>query len=549
MTTTNTTQLFISNGLSPTPPTSSILINYDGIVLGGDLTTTPIYATLGQNGLSTTNVNGFNVLSPFNMNGNDITLCSSVSNSQGNITISSVADDVNLSTNAICSIVAGTTNISANDILSITGTTAVIIEGTNDLINLNAQNGVFVNKVGSSGGDGQITANTFNGYLNGTAAQASSATTSTTSTNSNNILITTDNTSGTYYIPFSKSSGTANKALFQDDTTTPLSYNPSTSTLTATNFSGLSSNSTNATNAVNCSTTSTTTSGTYYPVFVSSNITGNYPNLVGVMTYNPSSNTITANTFNGALSGTATSASAITLTSDNTSGTYYIPFAKLSAGSARALYLDDTTGPLSYNPSTSTLTSTNFSGLLDTGGLVYLSTSQIAITGSASAQNLTFSSIFNSTYKNYRVVLNSSTQVSFTAYPSYSLAGWLGTSVPTTGSLYGNELVSSAPAVITAVYTAGATLSSAPLLFAVSALTNKQIIIEIENVGFANTATQVVGLKCKSFYGNPGVSGYRDAHIISSSLNGATISGITIQQSSLGVGNNMTIQAVVYGYK
>ena len=56
-----------------------------------------------------------------------------------------------------------------------------------------------------------------------------------TSTNSNNVLLTSDNTSGTYYIPFSKTSGTGNKALFQDDTTGPLSYNPSTSTL-ATNY-------------------------------------------------------------------------------------------------------------------------------------------------------------------------------------------------------------------------------------------------------------------------------------------------------------------------
>ena len=64
---------------------------------------------------------------------------------------------------------------------------------------------------------------------------ATVATTATTATNSNNIFVSSDNTSGTYYIPFSKTSGTGNKALFQDDTTGPLSYNPSTSTL-ATNY-------------------------------------------------------------------------------------------------------------------------------------------------------------------------------------------------------------------------------------------------------------------------------------------------------------------------
>ena len=57
-----------------------------------------------------------------------------------------------------------------------------------------------------------ITATTFIGNLNGTA---------------NNVVVTSDNTGGTYYIPFTKTSGTSNKALFQDDTTTPLSYDPS----------------------------------------------------------------------------------------------------------------------------------------------------------------------------------------------------------------------------------------------------------------------------------------------------------------------------------
>jgi len=128
---------------------------------------------------------------------------------------------------------------------------------------------------------------------------------------------TTRNTTAnaTHYLNFSDASTTGTGAIQK---TAGISCNPSTNTVTATTFSGaLSGNAssattaTNATNAVNCSTTSTTTAGTYYPVFVSSNVTGNYPNLVGVMTYNPSSNTITANTFNGALSGTATTATNI----------------------------------------------------------------------------------------------------------------------------------------------------------------------------------------------------------------------------------------------
>jgi hypothetical protein len=119
---------------------------------------------------------------------------------------------------------------------------------------------------------------------------------SITATNANNILLTSDNSSGTYYIPFSKFPGsTTARSLFVDDTTTPLSYNPNTSTLTTTNFSG-----------------------------------------------------------------TATNSSNILITSDNTNGTYYLPFTKTTGTGNKALFIDDTTTPLTYNPST---------GLLQTYGL------------------------------------------------------------------------------------------------------------------------------------------------------------------------------------
>jgi hypothetical protein len=44
------------------------------------------------------------------------------------------------------------------------------------------------------------------------------------------------------------------------------------------------------------------------------------------------------------------------MASDNNSGTFYIPFSKVAGGTEGALFVDDVTGPLSYNPSTSTLT-------------------------------------------------------------------------------------------------------------------------------------------------------------------------------------------------
>jgi len=66
----------------------------------------------------------------------------------------------------------------------------------------------------------------------------------------------------------------------------------------------------------------------------------------------------------------------------------------------------------------------------------------------------------------------------------------LGTGVPTVASLYEFEITSSASSVVSPVYTAGATLSSAPLIFAVASNTNKEVIFDIQNVGYATTATQ-----------------------------------------------------------
>jgi hypothetical protein len=53
---------------------------------------------------------------------------------------------------------------------------------------------------------------------------------------------------------------------------------------------------------------------------------------------------------------------------------------------------------------------------------------------------------------------------------------------------------------------------------------------------------------CKSIYSNPGVSGASDRTISATALSGATITGLVIQQSSIGIGNNMTLEMIVYAY-
>ena len=109
-------------------------------------------------------------------------------------------------------------------------------------------------------------------------------------------------------------------------------------------------------------------------------------------------------------------------------------------------------------------------------------------------------------------------------------------------------MTSSNTAVVAPLYTAGATLATTPLVFSASSLTNKQVVFEITNVGFTATQAQIISIASKSYYSNPGVNGVRDANILASYISGTLITGLTIQQSSIGVGNNFTLQAIIYGY-
>ncbi len=172
----------------------------------------------------------------------------------------------------------------------------------------------------------------FTGNLSGNATTASSV---------SGITITSDNTSGTYYLPFTKTAGTGVNTLFKDDTTTALTYNPSTSTLTCSNFNGTVGT------ANNVVLTSDNTAGTYYLPF--SKTTASASNALYIddttnpLTYNPSTGALSCVSFTGGCG-------AVTTTSDNTNTTCYIPFTKVAANPSAPLYVDDTTGPLTYNP-------------------------------------------------------------------------------------------------------------------------------------------------------------------------------------------------------
>jgi hypothetical protein len=144
----------------------------------------------------------------------------------------------------------------------------------------------------------------------------------------NNMNIVDTNEVGTYYPTFVSGTG-ANQVMRADATTGPLSYNPSTATLSLANL---------------------TATGTVLGVTLTAS--------GGIV----SAGTITGATFVG--DGSAlTGIDNMNIVDTNLSGTYY-PVFVVSTGANQVMRVDATTGPLSYAPSSSTLYSSTFSGNL-----------------------------------------------------------------------------------------------------------------------------------------------------------------------------------------
>jgi len=89
-------------------------------------------------------------------------------------------------------------------------------------------------------------------------------------------------------------------------------------------------------------------------------------------------NTLTSTNWSG-------SSAKVDTTSDNSTTTCYIPFTKTVAGTGKPLYVDDTTGPLTYKPSTGVLTSTNFTGSLTGLASSATNSTNVGITSNTSA--------------------------------------------------------------------------------------------------------------------------------------------------------------------
>jgi hypothetical protein len=127
-------------------------------------------------------------------------------------------------------------------------------------------------------------------------ALSGNATTATTATNATNVAVTTSTTSSAFKVPFANTtaSTTGNYGLLQDSEAT-FTYNPSTNTLVAGTFSGaLSGNATTATNANNIAIAADTAStGSFFVPYVSAT-TGNVAVRGTRLTVQPSTGNFTA---------------------------------------------------------------------------------------------------------------------------------------------------------------------------------------------------------------------------------------------------------------
>lgn len=159
------------------------------------------------------------------------------------------------------------------------------------------------------------------------------------------VTVTDDSTTNATVYPMWVTAA-GNVPPFVSTTAGKLSFNPSTSTLTATTFAGNASTATTATNATNGATVSIATNASFFPLFVAASANSNQPfNLDAAgFTYNPSTNTLTATTFVGALTGNASTATSATTAGNGTTWTAVSGSTTIAAGQG---YMVDTSGGVS----------------------------------------------------------------------------------------------------------------------------------------------------------------------------------------------------------
>ena len=268
----------------------------------------------------------------YNPSNNSLTASKFSGTLSGNATTATTATNVNLSSNN-----------STNETVYIP-----FVDGATGTQGLETDTNLYYNPSTNT-----LTAGTFSGTLSGAATSATTAT---------NVNVSSNNaTNETVYITFVDGS-TGTQGLETDGN---LTYNPSTNQLIAGTFSGaLSGNATTATTATNVNLSSNNaTDETVYLTFADGSTGTQGLETDTGLHYNPSSNQLTTTTFNGTLSGTATTATNVTATAnDSENNALYLTFVDGASG-AQGI---ETDSALRYNPSTDTITAGTLSGTATT---------------------------------------------------------------------------------------------------------------------------------------------------------------------------------------
>jgi hypothetical protein len=222
-----------------------------------------------------------------------------------------------------------------------------------------------------------LTAGTFSGALSGNVTGNLTGNVTGTATTAASVHLVAGANNTNHSVVFSLFATGTGVGLSTDST---LLYNPNSDTLSSTNFSGaLSGNVTgnltgNVTGFATTATSLNVVAGgsnashfiTFSPVATGSGVATSSDT---DLTYNPSTNVLTAGTFSGALSGnvtgnvtgTATTAASIHLVAGANNTNHSVVFSLFATGTGVGLSTDST---LLYNPNSDTLSSTNFSGTL-----------------------------------------------------------------------------------------------------------------------------------------------------------------------------------------
>jgi len=233
-----------------------------------------------------------------------------------------------------------------------------------------------------------LSTDVFSGNLSGTAATATNfygsltGNVSGTSTTSQNVNVTTTTRSTDHYLIFANASSGSGLALTTSAVGTGLTYNPATNTLNALFFTGT------ATTARNTVVTTTTISSDHYLLFANASSGSGLAvstSAVGMgLTYNPATNTLSAQFF----TGTATTSRNVDVTTTTRSLTHYLTFTNATSGSGLALTTSTIGIGFTVNPAQNTLAAGTFIGNLS-GTAVTATNFYGSLSGTATtAQNI-----------------------------------------------------------------------------------------------------------------------------------------------------------------